>query len=246
LAQAASATATRSLAGRVALVTGGTGALGRAVVRRLLAAGARVHVTWRREAEAADLQAFLGDAASQLVLHQADVSVAADVASLFDHLKADPGRLDVLACVAGGFTASPLEGTSPEAWDAMIAVNATSVFLSCRAAVPLLRASGHGRIVNVAARPALEQGAPNMGAYAASKAAVLNLTYSLAKELVRDRITVNAIVPSIIDTAANRAAMPRADTSGWLKPEEIAEVVAFLAGDAAAPVTGTAVNLSRG
>jgi len=228
------------------MVTGGTGALGRAVVRRLQAAGAQVHVTWRQEVEATDLQAFLGGGGSRVVLHQADITSAADVASLFDGLKAAPGRLDLLACVAGGFTASPLEATDPKAWDAMIAVNATSAFLCCRAAVPLLRAGGHGRIINVAARPALELGAPNMSAYAASKAAVLSLTYSLAKELARDRITVNAIVPSIIDTAANRAAMPRAETSGWLKPEEIAEVVAFLAGDAAAVVTGTAVNLSRG
>lgn len=235
-----------SLAGRVAMVTGGTGALGRAVVRRLLAAGARVHVTWRKEAGATDLQTFLGGAAKQLALHEADVTEAAEVESLFASLKKDPGRLDILACLAGGFTASPLEATQPKAWDAMVAVNATSAFLCCRAAVPLLRASGHGRIVNVAARPALEHGAPNMSAYAASKGAVLSLTYSLAKELVRDRITVNAIVPSIIDTPANRAAMPRADTGGWLKPEEIAEVVAFLASDAAAVITGTAVNLARG
>ncbi len=234
------------LAGRVALVTGGTGALGRAIVHRLLAGGARVHVTWRREAEAADLRAFLGAAAAQLVLHEADVSSAADVTAVFHSMKADPGRLDILACLAGGFTAAPLEATDPMAWDKMVATNATSTFLCCRAAVPLLRAGGRGRIVNVAARPALELGAPNMSAYAASKAAVLSLTYSLAKELVRDRITVNAIVPSIIDTAANRAAMPRADTSAWLNPEEIAEVVAFLAGEGAAVVTGTAVNLSRG
>lgn len=242
----APATATAPLAGRIAMVTGGTGALGRAVVRRLQAAGAQVHATWRREAEATDLRDFLGEGGRQVVLHQADVTSATDVASLFDALRTSAGRLDILACVAGGFTASSLEATDPKAWDAMIAVNATSAFLCCRAAVPLLRAGGQGRIINLAARPALEQGAPNMSAYAASKAAVLNLTYSLAKELVRDRITVNAIVPSIIDTAANRAAMPRADTSVWLKPEEIAEVVVFLAGDAAGAVTGTAVNLSRG
>ncbi len=238
--------APRQLEGRVALVTGGTGALGRSVVRRLLEAGAQVHVAWRSEPEAHDLRAFLGKAADQMVLHQADVASASDVAALFDAVRADPGRLDLLACVVGGFTAAPLEGTMPEVWDKMIALNATSAFLCCRAAVALLRASGHGRIVNVAAKPALERGAANMSAYAASKAAVLNLTYSLAKELARDRITVNAIVPSIIDTAANRAAMPRADTAAWLKPEEIAEVVTFLASDAAAVVTGSALNLERG
>ena len=183
-------TAVHQLEGRVALVTGGTGALGRSVVRRLTP------------------------------------------------------RYPRLSC--RGFTAAPVQDTVPPAWDQMLAVNATSVFLCCRAAVPLLRVSGGGRIVNVAARPALERGAANMSAYAASKAAVLSLSYSLAKELARDRITVNTIVPSIIDTAANRAAMPRGDQNTWLKPDEIAEVVAFLVSDAAGIVTGSAVNLSRG
>jgi len=237
---------TPELAGRVALVTGATGALGRWVVRRLVDAGAGVHVTWRRETEAADLRVFLGARVEHVAWHRADVAAAHDVASLFDALRADPGRLDILVCVVGGFTAGPFEATPPEAWDRMMALNATSTFLCCRAAVSLLQANHHGRIVTVAAAPALERGTANMAAYAASKAAVLHLTYSLAKELAPHRITANAIVPSIIDTPANRAAMPRADTAGWLPPEEIAEVVAWLASDAAGLVTGTAVNLSRG
>jgi NAD(P)-dependent dehydrogenase (short-subunit alcohol dehydrogenase family) len=239
-------TLTPHLAGRVALVTGATGALGRWVVCRLVDAGAGVHLTWRSEPDAADLRAFLGARVDRVAWHRADVTSAGDVASLFEALRVDPGRLDILTCVVGGFTAGPVEATPPEAWDRMMALNATSAFLCGRAAVSLLRASGHGRIVNVAARPALERGSANMAAYAASKAAVLNLTYSLAKELATHRITVNAIVPSIIDTPANRAAMPRADTTGWIQPEEIADVVTWLAGDAAGVVTGTAVNLSRG
>jgi NAD(P)-dependent dehydrogenase (short-subunit alcohol dehydrogenase family) len=237
---------TDSLIGRVALVTGGTGALGTAVVRRFVKAGARVHVTWRGVRDAEAFKAELGADPKHVVVHRLDLTQVPEVTSLFETLRADPGRLDILACVAGGFTAAPVEDTTPQAWDQLIGVNATSAFLCCRAAVPLLRASGRGRIVTVAARPALERGSANMGAYAASKAAVLSLTYSLAKELARDRITVNAIVPSIIDTAANRAAMPRADQSTWLKPEEIAGVVAFLASDGAGIVTGSAVNLSRG
>ena len=230
----------------MALVTGGTGALGRSVVRRLVEAGAQVHVTWRSEEETREFATYLGGQAKPVVLHRADVTQPAEVASLFEGLGADPGRLDILACVVGGFTAGPLEDTTPEAWGQMMTVNATSAFLCCRAAVSLLRGSGGGRIILVAARPALERGAANMSAYAASKSAVLSLSQSLAKELARDRITVNAIVPSIIDTAANRAAMPRADRSTWLAPEEIAEVVAFLASDAAAIVTGAALSLSRG
>lgn len=235
-----------SIEGRVALVTGGTGALGRSVVRRLADLGAQVHVTWRSEVEAQALRAQLGADGKRVVLHRADVTQPAEVTSVFDALRADPGRLDILACVAGGFTAARVEDTTPQAWEQMIAANATSAFLCCHAAVPMLRASGHGRIVTVAAKPALERGAANMSAYAASKAAALSLTYSLAKELARDRITVNAIVPSIIDTAANRAAMPDADRSTWLPAEEIADVVAFLASDAAGIVTGSALNLSTG
>lgn len=237
---------TPSLGDRVAAVTGGTGALGPFVVRRLAEAGAQVHVTWRRAAEADRLRAFLGGSASQVVFHQADVSSPKDVAALFDAIRAAPGRLDILACLAGGFTAASLAETGPETWDTMVATNATSAFLCCREAVSLLRASGRGRIVTVGARPALERGGANMAAYAAAKAAVLSLTYSLAKELAPHRITVNAIVPSIIDTPANRAAMPRADTAGWVQPEEIADVITWLAGDAAGVVTGAAVNLSRG
>ena len=233
------------LADRVALVTGGTGALGRAVVRRLLAGGARVHVTWRREHERGSFATYLGGAGA-VVLHQADLTVPSEVSRLFAALATDPSRLDVLACIAGGFTAGSIEDTTPDAWDRMIAINATSVFLCCRAAVPLLRAArGRGRIITVAARPALGPGAANMSAYAASKAAVLNLTYSLASELLGDGITVNAIVPTIIDTAANRAAMPGADAASWLPPNDIAEVVAWLAGAGAGAVTGSAINLAR-
>jgi NAD(P)-dependent dehydrogenase (short-subunit alcohol dehydrogenase family) len=236
-----------SLKDRVALVTGGTGALGRVVVARLVASGARVHVTWRGDQERADFTNALGKDAAAVALHRVDLTAPAEVSRLFDGLASAPGQLDILACVAGGFAAGAIEQTTPAAWDRMLAINATSVFLCCRAAVPLLRAARDGgRIITVAARPALERGATNMSAYAASKAAVLGLTYSLAKELERDRITANAIVPSIIDTPANRAAMPAADTSTWLAPQEIAEVVGFLAGTGAGCVTGSAISLSRG
>jgi NAD(P)-dependent dehydrogenase (short-subunit alcohol dehydrogenase family) len=127
----------------------------------------------------------------------------------------------------------------------MLALNATSTFLCAREAVKCMRPRG-GRIVTVAAVPAVTRGAANLSAYSAAKAAVLNLTQSLSKELVGDGITVNAIVPSTIDTPANRAAMPDADPSAWLEPAAIAEVVLWLAGESAGIVTGTAVMLSRG
>lgn len=222
-----------SLERHVALVTGGTGALGRAVVRRLLAEGADVHVTWHSRGELDDFRNYLGEDAEQVVLHEADVTDPDSVAALFGELN----RLDALANVVGGFAMGSLEDTTPKAWHHMMNLNATSAFLC---------ASARGRIVNVASGPALARGAANMSAYAAAKAAVLNLTYSLSKELGKDRITVNAIVPSVIDTPANREAMPDADRSSWLAPEEIAEVIAFLVSDAAEIVTGTAVNLQKG
>jgi NAD(P)-dependent dehydrogenase (short-subunit alcohol dehydrogenase family) len=231
---------TARLADRVALVTGGTGALGAAVVQRLNADGASVHATWRSETERDAFVAAHGGSVP-VTLHRADVTDAQSVAALFD----ETGPVHILANVVGGFALAPLEETSPELWRKMLDLNATSAFLCSRAAVTGMRRARGGRIVNVAAQPALGRGAASMSAYAASKAAVLNLTYSLARELAPDGITVNAIVPSVIDTPANRAAMPDADRSTWLAPEEIAGVIAFLASDDAAIVTGTAMNLSR-
>ena len=234
-----------TLSGRVALVTGGTGALGRAVVARLVADNADVHVSWVTEAEAASLQTVLGPDAHRVHLHRADVTDPVSVDRLVSSVTETTGRLDILANIVGGFAFAPIEQTDSALWQRMLSLNATSVFLCCRAAAPAMRGQRWGRIVNVAAVPALERGAAGMSAYAASKAAVLNLTYSLAKELGPSGVTVNAIVPSIIDTPANRKAMPEADTSTWLQPEEIADVIAFLVSERAGVVTGTAVNLSR-
>lgn len=233
------------LEGRIAIVTGGTGALGRAVVRRLLAAGARVHTTWRTEAEVHELEQYLGREAGKVTLHEADLTREKRVREIADGIAREDGRLDILCNIAGGFAGATLRDTTLALWERMLATNATAAFVACRAATRHMQERRYGRIVNVAAAPALERGAPGMSAYAASKAAVLSLTYSLAKELGSDGITVNAIVPSVLDTPQNRDAMPDADRSVWLQPDEVAEVVGFLVSDAAAIVTGTAVNLER-
>ncbi len=227
------------LAGKVALVTGGTGALGQEVVRELCARGARVHVPARNEKAAARLRAALGEHAGAVTLHEADVTDEPSVDRFFATL----GPVDILANVAGAFVGGPIDSSPAATWPSMIAANTTSVYLCCRAAVPGMRARGGGRIINVASVAALAQGAPNAAAYAASKAAVVSLTYSLAKELVRDRITVNAVLPTTIDTQANRGAMTEADRSTWLDPAAIARVIAYLAGPDAAIVTGAAIPL---
>jgi NAD(P)-dependent dehydrogenase (short-subunit alcohol dehydrogenase family) len=207
--------------GREAVVTGGTGALGRAVVGRLVAVGAKVHVPVY---VAEELEGFPYRDHGAVKLHEGlDLSVEADVARLF----AATTSLYASIHIAGGFAMGPIASTGLDVWDQLMRMNATTCFLSCREAVKAMEGR-EGRIVNVAARPVLVP-TGHMTAYAASKAAVAALTLSLAEELSGASIWVNAIVPSIIDTDANRAAMPDADHSAWPKPEEIAESIAFLA-----------------
>lgn len=232
---------------RVAVITGGTGALGRGVVRIFAAAGARVHVPWVVEAEREALEAEIrrGVIPGSVTLHEADVSDAGAVESLFASVVDAEGRVDILVNGVGGFAMAPLEDTDPDLWDRMMTLNATTAYLCSRAAARSME-EGTGRIINVAAMPAVGRGAARMTAYAASKAAVLNLTLSLSQELRSRGITVNAVVPTTIDTPANREAMPEADRASWLLPEEIGRVMCFLASDDAAVVTGAALTLAKG
>lgn len=234
------------LAGETVLVTGGTGALGTAVVRAFASAGAHLTVSWVVERERDAFLTDLGSAGGKVRLEQADVTDPEAVTALCGVAAKPTGRLDVLVQLVGGFAFAPIDETDPKIWHKMVALNATSTFLCAREAVRRMRPQRSGRIITVAAVPAVDRGAANMSAYAAAKSAVLNLTQSLSKELVTDGITVNAIAPSVIDTPANRAAMPDADTSTWLAPAAIAEVIVWLAGRSAAIVTGTTVMLSRG
>jgi len=207
--------------GREAVVTGGTGALGSAVVGRLIAAGAMVHVPVYAVEE---LEGFPYRGHDAVKLHEGlDLSTEAGAARLFGATSSLYASIQI----AGGFAMGPIASTGLDVWEHLMRMNATTCFLSCREAVKAM-GGREGRIVNVAARPVLVPTAL-MTAYAASKAAVAALTLSLAEELSESSIWVNAIVPSIIDTEANRAAMPTADYATWPKPQEIAETVAFLA-----------------
>ena len=151
------------------------------------------------------------------------------------------GHVDVLANIAGGFAmGESVAETSDETWDFMFNLNALTLLNMVRAAVPGMRDRGAGRIINIGARAAL-RGAGAMGAYCASKSVVLRLTESLADELKADGVNVNCILPSIIDTPRNREDMPQADFSKWVKPEEIAAVVMFLASDAASAIHGASI-----
>jgi NAD(P)-dependent dehydrogenase (short-subunit alcohol dehydrogenase family) len=229
---------------RVAVVTGGTGALGRVVAQVLLENGWTLHVPWRTRAHADALAEAAGPHRTRLHLAGADVADAAEVERFFAGVDEGSGRLDALLNLAGGFAAGRIEEGGAEQWEQMIAINATTAFLCCRAAVPRLRRSGDGRIVNVASAAALAPRA-GMSAYVASKAAVVALTRALAAELGKDRITVNAVAPTTIDTPEARASMPKADPSGWVTPEAIAGTILWLIGPGSGRVSGTIVEMGR-
>lgn len=221
------------LAGKRVAVTGGFGALGRAVAEVLTRQGARVALLDRSAAPAVQ-------PACELALGGVDLSDAAAANAAFAQAAAGLGGLDGLVNVAGGFRWELVSGGSVDTWDAMHQMNLRTALLASQAAMPHLLRQGRGRIVNVGAL-ASQQAAQGMGAYAASKAGVARLTEALAEELKDRRITVNAVLPSILDTPANRADMPQADFSRWVQPAQLAEVIAFLLQDAAADVTGALI-----
>jgi NAD(P)-dependent dehydrogenase (short-subunit alcohol dehydrogenase family) len=207
------------------VVTGGTGALGIAVVGALIEAGAICHVPWHSEEEA---EHFPHRGHRQVVLvGNTDLSDEAGVARLFDGVAQLWGSIHL----AGGFAMGPVAKTGKAALLHQIDMNLVTAFLCCRAAVNRMADNSNGgRIVNVAARPALEwRSGAGMAAYTASKAGVAALTAALAEEVAKDGILVNAVAPSIMDTPANRADMPKADYSAWPKVEEVARTIVFLA-----------------
>jgi NAD(P)-dependent dehydrogenase (short-subunit alcohol dehydrogenase family) len=209
---------------RHVIVTGGTGGLGSAVVGALVGAGATCHVPYIHEQEAARFP--LRDHAQVKLLAGVNLTDEAAVARLYDAVP----KLWASIHLAGGFAMKPAGQTTKADLMQQIEMNFITAFLCCAAAVNTMSRAGGGRIVNVAARPALEPrlGA-GMSAYAASKAAVAAFTQALAEEVANDGILVNAVVPSIMDTPANRAAMPKADHSVWPKVEEVAATILFLA-----------------
>lgn len=220
---------------RSIVITGGFGALGRAVAARLVADGARVSLLDRAPVPDGGLPAGAAFALGGVDLSD-DAACAAAYAGVVQAL----GALDGVVNVAGGFAWEPLEGGALETWDRMYTMNLRTAVASCRAALPHLLARGAGRIVNVGALAAQKAGL-GMAAYAASKSGVARLTESLAEELKDRGITVNAVLPSIIDTPANRADMPDADASRWVAPDKLAAVIAFLLSGDASAVTGACV-----
>jgi NAD(P)-dependent dehydrogenase (short-subunit alcohol dehydrogenase family) len=226
---------------QVILVTGGTGALGSAVARAFLEEGANVAVTYRSRQEYDALQSGVSAASARLRGHQVDVTNEAEMLRLVAALEAEFHRLDGLVNAVGGYAGgTKLWEMESGVLDRMLALNLRSAFVSSRSVLPILLRQGRGCIVNVSARSAVDQPG-GAGAYVAAKAAALALMHSLAMDLKGTGIRVNSVLPNIIDTAANRRDMPRANFASWTKPEEIARVILFLCSQDAQAINGAAI-----
>lgn len=226
---------------RVVIVTGAAGNLGNAVARAFQAAGAQLVLVDRAADRLPRLFPDLVDSPHHFLATSVDLTNADAVEATVDETVKRFGRVDVLVNTAGGYRAgTPVHETPFETWDFMLNLNARTVLIASRAVIPHMLRQGRGSIVNVAARAALK-GDAKMAAYSVSKSAVVRLTESMAAELKNDGINVNCVLPSTIDTPQNRQAMPKANYSRWVEPEAIADVILFLASDAARAVQGAAI-----
>jgi NAD(P)-dependent dehydrogenase (short-subunit alcohol dehydrogenase family) len=222
------------------LVAGGTGGLGRAVSLAFLEEGAKVAVTYREQKEFDVLKNAAG-ANTSLQGHRADVTDEAAVRQLVERILLEQQRLDVVVNTVGGYAGGvKLWELEPRVFDQMLALNLRSGYLISRAVVPFMLKQRRGAIVNIASKAAVDHGA-GAAAYAASKAAAVAMIDSLAADLKGTGVRANSILPSIIDTEANRKAMPDADFARWPKPEDIARVVLFLCSDDAKLIHGAAI-----
>jgi NAD(P)-dependent dehydrogenase (short-subunit alcohol dehydrogenase family) len=228
-----------ALAGRIAVITGGTGALGQAVTLRLLADGASVAVPYAVEKEREQLTQRVAAADRQrLILKPADVIDVKAMTAFADEVVTARGKIDVLVAGVGGFAGGSLLETDLETWKRMLDLNLTSAFSIAKAVVPVMARARYGRVVVVASRAVVPPGGGFI-AYTVAKAGVIAFTQALSQEVRDQGITVNAVLPSTMDTPANRAAMPDSDRKGWVPVEAVADAIAVLVRDASAHITGT-------
>jgi NAD(P)-dependent dehydrogenase (short-subunit alcohol dehydrogenase family) len=220
------------LSGKACIVTGGAGALGTAVAKTLIAEGAKVMAL-----DHAVLPA------EQPGIGNVDLSDPAKAATAVDKAVSEMGGLFALVNIAGAFRYETLKDGDVKTWDLLYSVNLKTAVSASKAALPYLLKNRSGRIVNIGAGAAAKAAA-GMGAYTASKAGVARLTEALSEEVKNDGITVNAVLPSTIDTAANRKDMPKADFAKWVKAEQIADLIVFLLSDKASAITGASIPIS--
>jgi NAD(P)-dependent dehydrogenase (short-subunit alcohol dehydrogenase family) len=233
----------QQLENRVAIITGGTGALGRAVTENFLTAGAKVAIPWVVEAEIPILEKQLGNRFPQSATHLKKVDVADEkqFGDFAQEVESKWGKVDILINLVGGFWGgSPIAQTSMAEWQAMFDLNVKPTFVCCKTVVPIMQKNKWGRIVSVTSRTGL-LGAGDYAAYAVAKGAIATFTVSLAQEVLEDGVMVNAIAPSTIDTEANRKSMPKAKHENWVKPEDIAKALNFLCSEDCRVTSGAIV-----
>lgn len=228
---------------RTAIVTGGSGALGQAITLKLLADGLSVSVPWIVDKERERLESRLpANTRARVLIEKCDVLDPDAFAALVARTEQTLGPPAVLVTVVGGFAGGALVETDLATWETQMRLNLTSVFVATRAVVPGMLARGDGRVVTIASRAAVPPAAGFI-AYTVSKAGVIALTQALAEETRGKGVTVNTVLPSTMDTPANRAAMPGSDFSKWTPVEDVAEAIAFLAKPEAGHVTGSLVSV---
>lgn len=232
-----------TFSGKFVLVAGGTGGLGRAVSLAFLEEDAKVTVTYRKPEELDALKKAAGAKSMSLEGERVDVTDETAVAQLIDRIVAQHGRLDALVNTVGGYAGgTKLWELDTKVFEQMLALNLRSGYALARAGARIMLKQGSGAIVNVAAKAAVDHGG-GAAAYSASKAAAVAMMDSLAADLKGSGVRVNSVLPSIIDTEANRKAMPKADFAKWPKPEEIARVIVFLCSEQAKVIHGAAVHV---
>lgn len=227
--------------GKVALVTGGTGALGRAVSLAFLGEGAELVVTYREPRELDELRRIAGAQASALHAHTVDVTDIAALAEVVKRIVGEHKHLDIVVNTVGAYAGGlPLWETDGKTFEQMLTLNLRSGFAIARAVVPVMLQQQRGAILNIASRAAVDHAA-GAAAYAASKAAAVAMIDSLAADLKGTGVRANSVLPTIIDTEANRKAMPNADFTQWPKPAEIAKIILFLCSDDASLIQGASI-----
>lgn len=227
--------------GKVVMITGAAGNLGSAVARAFQQNEAHLVLVDHKEGRLAEMYPEWAESTEHHLAPGVDLTDQASVRDAVQKALDRLGQIDVLVNTVGGFTmGSAVHETELATWEQMMNLNARSVLTSAKAVVPHMLEAGSGKIINIGARTSLE-GKPRMGAYSAAKAAVLSLTESMSAELKSENINVNCVLPGTIDTPPNRAAMPKANVEKWVTPESLAEVIMFLASDAARDIHGVAV-----
>jgi NAD(P)-dependent dehydrogenase (short-subunit alcohol dehydrogenase family) len=226
-----------NLSGKVFMVTGAFGALGQAVTACMIGHGAKLALVGKRAG------ASVEHPTGALLYSGIDVSQKDSASEVVERIFGETGRIDGLVNLAGGFHWDKLQGSTLESWDSMYRINLLTAVVSCEAVLPYLLRNESGSIVNIGSLGAIKAGC-GMGAYAASKAGVVKLTEALADELKDRGITVNAVLPGVIDTPRNRADMPGADFTRWVSPKAVAEVIVFLVSDLARAISGATLPVA--